>query len=91
MRRIDGVRFDKTRISLDDTELQNCQVTNCEIVYSGGAFGWTNTKLSNCRLTLRGPAAMTTSFLEKFGLADTADQRWNAVTLEFPPSDETVN
>jgi hypothetical protein len=90
MRIFDALLFDKTRVTVDETDFRNCTITNCELTYSGGTFGWANTTMKNCRLVLRGPAAITVSFLEKFGLVDPSQERWKAVTLEFPPANETI-
>jgi len=86
MRDFTGLKFDKTRITLDDTQFANCEISNCEIIYSGGIFGWTNTNMTNCRLVFRGPAAMSVRLLEVFGLIDPSNPNWKAVVLEFPPS-----
>jgi len=91
MRTIEGICFDKTRVIIDDTDFRKCTITNCELIYSGGTFGWTDTSMRNCRLVFRGPAALTVSFLEKFALVDVSQGRWNGVTLELPPADETIN
>jgi hypothetical protein len=90
MRILEGVHFDKTRVTIDETDFHKCTITNCELIYSGGTFGWTDTTIKNSRLVFRGSAAITVSFLEKFALVDVSQERWKAVVLEFPPADQTI-
>jgi hypothetical protein len=90
MRSFEGIHFAKTRVTIDDTDFRKCTITNCELIYSGGTFGWTDTTMKNCRLVFCGSAALTVSFLEKFALVDVSQERWKAVTLEFPPAGETI-
>ncbi len=84
MKTVKGKTFDKTTVMIDDTEFVNCKITNCELVYSGGPFGWVETSISKCFITLRGASAFTAGFLEKFGLID-PQARWDVVKLEYPP------
>jgi hypothetical protein len=84
MKTVQGKTLNRTTVVVDDTEFVNCAITNCELVYSGGPFGWVETSIDNCLITLRGPAAFSAGFLEKFGLID-ANARWGAVKLEYPP------
>lgn len=91
MRELKGLKFDKTRVILDDTTFTDCEITNCEVVYSGASFGWSNTTLRNCFPIFREHAALTVSLLEQIGLIDTSDPRWKAVTLETPSSERKPN
>jgi hypothetical protein len=91
MREFQGVTFDKTRVVLDDTEFTDCKITNCEVIYAGGSFRWTNTAMSNCFPVLCGSAALTVSLLGQLGLIDVTEPQWKAVTLEIPPSEKSVN
>jgi len=91
MRDLSGIKFDKTRVTLDDTHFKDCEITNCEFVYSGGPYECTNTTIKNCRFVLRGPAAYTVSLLDQFGLIDPTQPKWKAVVLETPPGEETVH
>ncbi len=84
MKTVQGKTFNRVTVAIDDTEFANCTITNCELIYSGGPFGWVETDMTNCLITLRGAAAFTAGFLEKFGLIDTK-ARWDAVKLEYPP------
>lgn len=46
----------------------NCKLTNCRLIYSGGAFEWANTTFENCFWGFRGPAEKTMQFLVAVGL-----------------------
>ena len=91
MRNLEDIKFDRTTVTLDDTELRNCTLTNCVVIYSGGKFRWTETSISNCQIVLKGGAALTVGFLEKFRLINPTDRGWRAIVLELPPTDESVN
>lgn len=91
MRTLEDIEFDRTTVTLDDTQLRSCTLTNCVVIYSGGKFGWTESSISNCQIVLKGPAALTVSFLEKFRLINPADKGWRAVVLELPPAGDAVN
>jgi hypothetical protein len=54
-------------ISLDDHHFINCRYKNCTLVYGGGEYGLTNTKLENCQITLSGAAQRTATFLASIG------------------------
>ncbi len=87
---IKGVNYSNTRVTLDNRNFEDCTITSCEVVYSGGSFGWTNTKLTNCKITLRGSAALTVAFLKTFALVSTEGPQWKAVTFDLQPSSDDV-
>jgi hypothetical protein len=84
MQTIKGQTFKDTAVWIDDTEFIDCKIDSCELIYCGGKFGWTNTSITNVRITLRGFAAYTAGFLEKFALID-AKGPWHVVKLEYVP------
>lgn len=84
MKTVQGKTFNRTTVAIDDTEFVGCTMTRCELVYAGGPFGWVETDISDCLITLRGAAAFSAGFLEKFGLIDTK-ARWDLVKVEYPP------
>ena len=84
MKTVTGRTFNRQTVTIDDTEFVNCQITNCELVYSGGPFAWVETDITNCLITLRNASAFTAGFLEKFGLID-QKARWDTVKLEYSP------
>lgn len=88
MKTIKGQTFDGVEVTMDGTIFVGCKITNCELIYSGGVGGWNDTDVVNCRITLRGAAASTAGFLEKFGLIDPKGP-WHVVKVEYPP-EETV-
>ena len=54
-------------ITLDDKHYVNCQFTNCRLIYSGGDYVLTETKLENCQFTLAGAAQRTVGLLAMMG------------------------
>lgn len=54
-------------ITLDDKHYVNCQLRNCRLVYSGGDFVLTETKIENCQVTLAGAAQRTVGLLAVMG------------------------
>ncbi len=46
----------------------DCKLTNCRLIYSGGAFEWANTSFENCMWGFRGPAASTMQLLATVGI-----------------------
>jgi hypothetical protein len=54
-------------VTLDDKHYVNCQFTNCRLVYSGGDYVLTETKLENCQVTFTGPAQRTAGLLAMLG------------------------
>ena len=50
-------------ITLDDKHFINCRFTNCKLIYSGGDWSMTETKVENCQVTLAGAAQKTANFL----------------------------
>ncbi len=90
MKTVKGKTFHGATVTIDGTEFVGCTLTNCDLVHSGGAFGWVETDITDCTITLRGASAMTVSFLESFALIDPAPKgKWNLVTLEFPEKELT--
>lgn len=55
-------------IQLDNHHFENCTVTNCVLVFSGGDFSWTNSHFTSCQLRLIGAAQRTITFLRHFGI-----------------------
>ena len=84
MKTVQGETFSRTTVTIDDTEFINCTMTDCDLIYSGGPFGWVETDFTNCLITLKGAAAFSAGFLEKFGLIN-VQANWKAVKLEYPP------
>jgi hypothetical protein len=54
-------------ITLDDKHYVNCQLTSCRLVYSGGDFVLTETKIENCQVMLAGAAQRTAGLLAVMG------------------------
>jgi hypothetical protein len=46
----------------------NCKLTNCRMIYSGGAFEFVNTTFENCQWGFRGMAGDTMKLLAILGM-----------------------
>lgn len=55
-------------VTIDEKHFVNCTYQNCDVIYGGGDFGWTNTKFENCRFSFSGPAQKTTNLLVMLGI-----------------------
>jgi hypothetical protein len=55
-------------VQMDGHHFENCSVTNCVLVYSGGDFSWTNCQFANCQIRLIGSAQRAIQFLQFFGM-----------------------
>lgn len=66
MKTIKNTYYKKDRVTVDDTWYEGCTFDNCILVYSGGAFGHSNTKFNDCKVQLIGAATNTVQFLQTF-------------------------
>ncbi len=64
---IEGQTKRGEKVCIDDKFLMNCVFENCEIIFTGGDFGWRDTRFINCRITFEGPATRSINFLKYFG------------------------
>lgn len=55
---------------MDGKYFQDCNFTDCVLVFCGGDYGWSDTKFVNCKLSFQGPAARALEFAKYFGLLD---------------------
>lgn len=55
-------------IVMDGKYFSNCQFTNCVLVFTGGDYGWSDTKFNNCNISFQGPAARAIEFAKHFGI-----------------------
>lgn len=46
----------------------NCELTDCDLFYSGGDFEWANVKFENCRWHFRRPALKTIQLQTTIGM-----------------------
>lgn len=44
-------------VAIDEHHFVNCKYSNCDVIYSGGDYAWTNTKFENCRFSFSGSAS----------------------------------
>jgi len=69
MRIIENQTFTATTVSMDDTFYRNCAITNCQIIYGGGDFGWDNTPISpDCKIVFIGAAQRMAMFMKALNL-----------------------
>jgi hypothetical protein len=55
-------------VVIDDKNFVNCHFTNCKLVYGGGDYALTETRLDNCQIMLVGAAQRTAGLLGNFGM-----------------------
>lgn len=65
---------DKT-IVIDGRMFDNCVFTNCTLVYSGGDYGWVNTKFIECKVSFFGPAVRVLEVAGYFGMLKKEDKK----------------
>jgi hypothetical protein len=53
---------------LDDVVFINCQLTECDIYYSGGDFEWVSSNFVDCRFHWRGSAKNTLALAQAIGM-----------------------
>ena len=73
-------------VVLDDTSFVNCKFKNCQLLYSGGDYAWTNTMFENCQVGLQGAAGRTAALLNNFGWKPPQP----GIAIPVPPT-KTVN
>lgn len=61
-------KFDGRSFILDEVVFISCQLTDCDLFYSGGDTEWFETKLENCRWHWRGPAKNTLMLMQVLGM-----------------------
>jgi hypothetical protein len=54
-------------VVLDDHNFINCRLVNCRLVYSGGDWALTDTRIEDCQVTLSGAAQRTVNLLGSMG------------------------
>ena len=83
MQLINSQNMSGTVIQLDGHHFEKCTVTTCVLVYAGGDFSWTNSRVVRCQLRFVGAAQRTVTLLRHFGLAQATPQ---APESTEPPS-----
>ena len=64
---VDGKRFERERIHVDNHQYKNCQFVTCTFVYSGGPSGFLDCQLEgDFLLALTGPARRVRDLHAKF-------------------------
>lgn len=63
-----GKTLNNQSFVLEDVVFIECQLTNCDLFFSGGDTEWVNCKFDNCRFHWRGAAKSTIALLQNIGL-----------------------
>ena len=63
MQLIENENLTHKTITLDGRHFIGCRYENCQVFYSGGDYELTDTTLTNCQITLLGPAMRTAGLL----------------------------
>jgi hypothetical protein len=53
---VEGQKFSKAKLSLDNHVYKNCAIDDCDIYFSGGQYELLDTHITNSRLILNHPA-----------------------------------
>jgi hypothetical protein len=53
---------------IEEHIFNNCKLTNCRLIYTGGSFEWVNTTFESCFWGFRGPAKDTIGLLMTLGM-----------------------
>ena len=61
--RFESKVFESAEVTLDYNEFVDCEMRNCVLLYHGGDFSLTRTRLNNVQFGLAGAANNTLSFL----------------------------
>ena len=72
MKVIADQELESTVLQMDGHHFENCTITQCVLVFSGGDFSWTNCKFVNCQIRFVGAAGKTINFLKHFGMVPQA-------------------
>jgi hypothetical protein len=54
-------------VTLDEKHFVRCEFSECQLVYAGGDFALTETKLHNCQFKFMGAAQRTVNLLASIG------------------------
>lgn len=69
METVRNKKFKNVALEVDDHGFVDCEFVNCDFVYSGGEFQFTNSPLTGrFGLQLKGAASRTVDFLKLFRL-----------------------
>ena len=63
MKIIENAKIENKIFNLEDVVFINCEVSGCDLFYSGGDFEWSNTVFHDCRFHFRGAAANTRTLM----------------------------
>lgn len=65
---VQDVHEENRVVILDDRNFIGCSFKECTLMYSGGDYGWADTKFENCKVKLMGPAGRTMNVIKALNL-----------------------
>lgn len=68
MTKYEGKNLNKATFVVEDCFFINCELSDCDLFYSGGDFELVNVKFDNCRWHFRGPALKTIQMQQMIGM-----------------------
>ncbi len=68
LKHVRGANVKGKIIHVDGHFFENCQFTDCMLVYGGGEYGFKSTKFPGCKFDFTGPAHGTMMYAKIMGL-----------------------
>jgi hypothetical protein len=60
-------KFQGKSFILEEVAFVKCELTDCDLYFSGGDFDWIETRMVNCRFHWKGSAKNTIALLQSMG------------------------
>jgi hypothetical protein len=86
MTKYENKKFSSMTFVIEDCFFVNCQLSDCDLFYSGGDLEWVNTQFENCHWHFRGPALKTVQLQQMIGMLKT-----EPMPLPLPGNSEKSN
>jgi hypothetical protein len=68
MTKYENKKFSNMTFVIEDCFFVNCQLSDCDLFFSGGDLEWVNTQFENCHWHFRGPALKTVQLQQMIGM-----------------------
>ena len=65
---VENVNENGTVVFMDGKFFINCRYTKCTLVFTGGDFGWIDSKFDQCNVRFEGPANRAIKFAQAFNI-----------------------